>query len=854
MDRNGQKPAYDIEEILEEARRMKNGTAAKEAASPPAAVPAPADTEKPSARPAMPSVPAQEPPARTVRPRLVMEQTDEPGEEEPDRPRRGMFGRRKRQDDPAEEPVCVPPAAGSARPVSAAGELEEEDDVRVYVPPVKASVPDVPAGKEESPASVQEPPKVVVGPVVRPAPPMPKSSRPRPLPVEDVTRTRVMPAAPAVPPVSEQPEDPLEEGQLHLDELVDGEEQPDSEAELEARLSKVRQEKMEHFARQRLGEPGGFKLAGEEEENDPAEEAEEYEEVELEDYTSYADTEAVQAELSYRRRTGWIVLALTGILEGLLLWLTVMTFITPALPIDPTWFLSIHLFVLGVMLVLNHRMVGGGIAGLFRFKADADSAVSLASFVSFLHTALQFANIDALAAGRVPLMTGVAGLGILLGAAGKQMRISRICENFRFVSHPGEKYAARLIEDPHTAAEIGRPAVAIGEPEVAYFRRSGFLSHFLEHSYEPDVCDRVMRVFVPLVTAAAVVVSVLYAVMNGAASWMHAVTLFCGMVCLSAPVAAVTAANLPLLRAAKKSLRWGGMLSGWKAVELFGDPHALAVDALELFPSESVLLHGIKTFSGARIDEAILDAASVTIRAGGPLSSVFRRVIENKVDILQEVDTLVYEQDMGLSGWVNGRRVLVGSRRLLENHGVDVPSRDYEGRYAKDGRKLVYLSIGGELSAMFVISYVGDEGMARALRGLTKREITLLVRTCDPNVTEELICSVYDLDPYYVEVLGATAGRSYSGLVKGCEPESEAVLASNGRLEGMADSLAHCSRLRTGAVLAVVLQVIGGVLGLALGIYLAFRSGQPFPPLYSLAYLMSWTVLTWLFPIILRKS
>ena len=71
-------------------------------------------------------------------------------------------------------------------------------------------------------------------------------------------------------------------------------------------------------------------------------------------------------------------------------------------------------------------------------------------------------------------MAGVAGLGILLGAAGKQMRISRICENFRFVSHPGEKYAARLIEDPHVAVEVGRPAVAMGEPEVAYFRRSGF--------------------------------------------------------------------------------------------------------------------------------------------------------------------------------------------------------------------------------------------------------------------------------------------------------------------------------------------------------------------------------------------
>ena len=86
-----------------------------------------------------------------------------------------------------------------------------------------------------------------------------------------------------------------------------------------------------------------------------------------------------------------------------------------------------------------------------------------------------------------------------------------------------------------------------------------------------------------------------------------------------------------------------------------------------------MLLHGIKTFAGARIDEAILDAAAVSIAAGGPLSSVFRRIIQNRTDILKEVDTLVYEQDMGMSGWVGGRRVLIGNRRLLENHGVDVP-------------------------------------------------------------------------------------------------------------------------------------------------------------------------------------
>lgn len=158
-----------------------------------------------------------------------------------------------------------------------------------------------------------------------------------------------------------EPEDSLEADQLRLDELMNDspDDRPDSEEEIEARLSKVRQERIEHFAKQRLKEAGGFKLAGEEEDNDPAEEAEEFEDIELEDYTSYADTEAVQSELAYRRRTGWIVLALSGVLEGVLLWLTVLAFLTPALPIDSIWYLSIHLFVLGVMLVLNHRMVGG---------------------------------------------------------------------------------------------------------------------------------------------------------------------------------------------------------------------------------------------------------------------------------------------------------------------------------------------------------------------------------------------------------------------------------------------------------------------------------------------------------------
>ena len=48
---------------------------------------------------------------------------------------------------------------------------------------------------------------------------------------------------------------------------------------------------------------------------------------------------------------------------------------------------------------------------------------------------------------------------------------------------------------------------------------------------------------------------------------------------------------------------------------------------------------------------------------------------------------------MVLSAWVESKRVLIGNRELMLNHGVDIPSKDYEERYAKD-LSLIHISAG----------------------------------------------------------------------------------------------------------------------------------------------------------------
>ena len=639
---------------------------------------------------------------------------------------------------------------------------------------------------------------------------------------------------------TERPDGPVE--------METAEEKPAAPEDWEERLQEQRRKKAENF---KIQPP--FKLSGEEEENDPAEEPEVFEDDELEDYNSYEETEAVRNELVYRRRVGWLQLVLTGVTAAVLLAVSVVMSLFELPLFNATLLVSLNLFLLGVAALMNHRAVGGGLAALFRMKADADSAVGAATAVVLIHTAVQFLNLGNVAAGKAVILAPVAALGLFLSALGRQMLILRVSRNFQFVSYRGEKYAARIVEDSRAAVEIGRAAVALGEPVVCYLEKTGFLTHFLQNSYDGDAADRAMRLYMPISLAASLAIAVVYGVFSqSAGAWLNALTVFASAVCLSAPLAAVSATNFPMLRAARRALRRGAMLVGWRAAEEFGGTHALAVDALDLFPSESVLLHGIKTFSGTRIDEAILDAAAVSIAAGGPLSSVFRRVIQDRTDILQDVDTLVYEQDMGMSGWVGGRRVLIGNRRLLENHGVDVPSRDYEARYTKDHRQLVYLSTAGELSAMFVVSYLADEGIADALEALESAGITLLVRTCDPNVTEEMVCRVFDLDPYYVEIMGAPAGRRYEQLTAGEKEENETVMASNGRLEGIAYALTYCHRLWGASRLAVALQIIGGAVGLALSMVLSLYTGYLLPALFLAAYILLWLVISWVLPCIRR--
>ena len=57
---------------------------------------------------------------------------------------------------------------------------------------------------------------------------------------------------------------------------------------------------------------------------------------------------------------------------------------------------------------------------------------------------------------------------------------------------------------------------------------------------------------------------------------------------------------------------------------------------------------------------------------------LFDSVVAETEETLPEVESVLYEDEIGLVGWIKSERILVGSRTLMEKYSVEVPNMEYE--------------------------------------------------------------------------------------------------------------------------------------------------------------------------------
>jgi len=538
----------------------------------------------------------------------------------------------------------------------------------------------------------------------------------------------------------------------------------------------------------------------------------------LSEYNSVSDRNAVAKDIAKVKL--WLVfrcLLTLGLTVGLF-YLTLAG--REPLPLPPFLFperyLSTYLFTITGLSVLvalvNSSAVGGGLISLFKMRANSDTLVSLALLASIVQSVAAALRPETVNPENLGIYACVAALSMLFNALGKTTMINRIQSNFRIIASDKKKRAVLPVQSPEFIREFTRDPT-LRRPTVAYSRETGFVTDFLALSYSDKYDVGINRGIAPVCLIGAIAISVAAYFLTGDSS--GALAALAAILCLSATLSSTFIENIPLGKLAKRLTPKGGMVSGNKAVETFCDTQAVVLRDSDLFPRGHIQLHGIKGYAQGRIDEAILDAASVICSMDCALSPVFLQMIGGNRGLLKKVDNIAYESGMGISAWVNSRRVLIGNRALMEGHGILLPPGGYEQKYAQQGGEPIYLSNSGELSAQFVVSYQIDENLAVVLDQLAARQKSLIIYTRDPNITSHKIWELYGYPEELIHIMPDGFHQAYEEMAAS-KPTATGEVAYTGGAPVMVESILACINARASILAATIIQMVQIGLGYGL--------------------------------------
>lgn len=563
----------------------------------------------------------------------------------------------------------------------------------------------------------------------------------------------------------------------------------------------------------------------------------------VEDYTGEEDEKSILYELNHNIRKLFMRSLLSGIIAAVVVVLTIVTRIFPnvicsAVPFAPAAYAILLFVLMAASLVLNRVAMLSGLSPLVHIKGNSDTAVAVAGAAGMVQIIVSFFCLGDLNGFHVNYYTVIPMLAFFANNVGKLYMVLRVKDNFKFVSSKGQKYASKIYNNESVAMQM-MSGTAADRPIIAYQHKTEFPSNFLKISYAPDPSEDLASKLAPITTIASIIIAVMYGVVK--LSFADALNAFALITAVSVPVATLLSVNAPVRKLCKTLLSYGSMLSGYPSVKQFCDSTAIMIDANELFPAESISLEGIKTFEDYGIDESLLCGIAILKEAQNPIANAFDSVVAETEETLPEVESVLYEDEIGLVGWIKSERILVGSRTLMEKYSVEVPNMEYEEKYTSQGRQVTYLSRAGRLVAMFVTRYTPDAQLKAEMQRAETNGISFLIRTTDYNVTNDLVAKLYDLFYRSIKVLPTGLGNVLREAEDTVEETSRSYLITNGKAASLARAVTGCVKIKHNISLSIIIQLIAVIFGLLVASTLSLYAGvQVMGSLEVLIYALFW--------------
>lgn len=371
------------------------------------------------------------------------------------------------------------------------------------------------------------------------------------------------------------------------------------------------------------------------------------------------------------------------------------------------------------------------------------------------------------------------------------------------------------------------------ENQPGYLRKEGQVEDFVEQLDEISGPERLQRVYALLSLLLSIVIAVVAGVIHNLSmafqilSTTLLVAVPAGMfVCLTRPEA--------VLERRLHSL--GTVLCGWNGVKGLCRKGVVPLNDSDLFPAGTVKMNGVKFYGDREPDETIAYATALITANGGSLAPIFEQLLESRGGSRLIAENVRFYGNGGIGGEVCSEPVLMGSLEFLKEMGVEIP----EGTMVKQA---VYVSIDGDLSGLFAISYTRTKFTTNGLATLHGcRKAVPVIMAKDFMMTGAFLKEKFGVPEKRMHF----PGREKQEELAQKQPEETAqtlALMTQEGLAPMAYAITGARALRTASRLGMAIHLTGGILGILIMLALAIVGAvHLLTPVHVLLYQLIWLV------------
>jgi P-type Cu+ transporter len=279
------------------------------------------------------------------------------------------------------------------------------------------------------------------------------------------------------------------------------------------------------------------------------------------------------------------------------------------------------------------------------------------------------------------------------------------------------------------------------------------------------LADRVSGWFVPLVIAAALAAFAAWAVLGPEPRFTYGLVAAVSVLIIACPCALGLATPMAIMVGVGRGAQSGVLIKNAEALERFASADTIVLDKTGTLTQGKPKLAALHAAPGFAEAEILRLAASLERGSQHPLGAALVEAAQARGLALAEAESFDAPAGKGVTGSIEGRRVVIGNRHILQEAGIgmDVLAAEAQG-FGENGATAVFIAIDGKLAGVAGIADPVKPAAPEALTALKGEGIRLVMLTGDNAVTAAAIARKLGIEDVRAEVLPQDKAAAVANL------------------------------------------------------------------------------------------